>query len=148
MCYIYILRNILRNILTNYITINYFGYFLHLGPLHRLHLPHPRSIVSAPADFFCTSTLLGHLFQRPLLFHTETIDFAFFADSSFWIFILFLVFLLIFFLKVSAKKTVFNLSFKTLSFFSALSFFFFNFSSSLERFFFLRLLVFFLFYLL
>ena len=30
---------------------NYVGYFLHLGPLHRLHLPHPRSIVPALADF-------------------------------------------------------------------------------------------------
>ena len=74
---------------------------LHLGPLHRLHLPHPRSIVPALADFH-TSTL------RPLL-RGFTIPYGnyrfFFRIHPFGFFILFLSFSYLF-LKVSAKKTV------------------------------------------
>ena len=61
---------------------NYVGYFLHLGPLHRLHLPHPRSIVPAFADFLALVLSLA-LCSEALLFHTETIVFAFFRIHPF-----------------------------------------------------------------
>ena len=61
---------------------NYLGYFLHLGPLHRLHLPHPRSIVPAPADFFALVLSLAPC-SEALLFHTETIVSAFFRMYPF-----------------------------------------------------------------
>ena len=63
---------------------NYLGYFLHLGPLHRLHLPHPRSIVPAPADFLALALSLAQV--SALLSHTETIVSAFFRIHPFWIF--------------------------------------------------------------
>ena len=58
------------------------GYFLHLGPLHRLHLPHPRSIVPVPADFLALVLSLSPC-SEALLFHTETIVFAFFRMYPF-----------------------------------------------------------------
>ena len=77
-----------------------FGYFLHLGPLHRLHLPHPWSMEFQHLPISLALVLSLTLCSEALLFHTETIVFCFFRIYPFRTFYpFFLSFFLSFFLE-------------------------------------------------